>query len=265
VANNKTYSIEESLKSLEKDIKDLSDEMIAKAKDSVQIVAAQAHSMIAAKAQAKLKSTRQLYMDNLDIKPIEASGDNVIWSVMLYQPAKWIEDGQPAHNMLDYLLKSPKAKTAKDGHKYLVVPFKHNKPSNQRSEAQNKITNYVNKELKNRGLDKVITRDGKPVLGRAATLDLTGKDSPRGRFNQPLLKGLTIYQTEMRNSKGEVMKDKKGETRIRRDVMTFRVASERQKGSGLWDKPNREGLKAFEETAKEIDVIWEKIIQDLVK
>lgn len=262
----KSYSVEETLKSLDKDIKNLTDDIMAKAKKNVEILAGAAHSMIAKKANSKLKSTRQTYIDNLDIKKVSSSGDNVIHAVVLYAGAKWLEDGQTPHNMIEYLVNGKSGKTAKDGSRYAVIPFQHNKSANLRSAAQNKITDYVNKELKARGLDKVITRDGKPLLGRAATVDLISRGSPQSEKTfRPLLQGLTIYQSEMKGRDGKVLTNKNGQARIRRDVMTFRVASTKQQGAGLWDSPGRDGLKAFEEVSKELDPIWEQMIRDLVK
>jgi hypothetical protein len=69
----------------------------------------------------------------------------------------------------------------------------------------------------------------------------------------------------MTNKKGETMKDKEGNDRIQRDIMTFRIASSKQIGTGVWDSPGRPGLKAFEEVAQSLDVIWDRMIRDLVK
>lgn len=250
------YSIEDALRELGKDIDNLTQDITNQAKQQVQALAAQAHSMIVSKAQAKLKSTRSIYIDALNLEKIDSSPDNEIWAVTLDKSAKWIEDGQPWHNMIDYLVNGPKHKVGKDGKKYAIIPFKHNKPSSQMSLAQNKIANYVKGELKKRGLDKTITKDGKPVIGRAATLDLTGPKAPTS-MNKPLLAGLTIYQREQ--------KTKSGKINIKRDVMTFRVVSENQKGSGMWDKPSKPAMNFFEDTARELDGIWEKIITQIVE
>lgn len=267
MANNwsKAYSIEQSMRELGKDIKDLTKEMTDKAKRNVELLAGTAHSMILKRAQKKLNSTRQLYTDNLSIKKISASGDNVVHAVVLYKPAQFLEDGQSAHNMIEYLTKGKNSKAYKSGGgRYAVIPFEHSKEANLRSEKQNKITDYMNKELKARGLDKVITRDGKPVLGRAATVDLIARGSPQSEKTfRPLLEGVTIYQSLVKNRKGEVMKNKKGDARVRRDIFTFRVASTRQLGTGLWDNPGRPGLKAFEEVARELDPIWDAMVRGL--
>jgi len=252
---SKVYSIEEAFRSLEKDLKTFSQETQKKAKQSVQIVAAQAHGMIVQKA-SKLKSTRKMYLENLNIMNIDSSENNEVWAVVLYQPAKFLEDGQPRHNMLDYLTKGPKAKTSKDGHKYAVIPFEHSKPSSQTSLAQQKIANYVKSELKKRGLDKTVMNGDKPAVGRVATLNLTGKGSPYSKFNKPLLHGVTVYQ--------KVVTSKSGKQTVKRDTFTFRVASEKQRGSGLWDHPGRQGLNAFDETAKELDTIWDNLITQIV-
>lgn len=255
---SKQYSIEEALKDLGKDIEDLSEEMVAKAKSQVQVLAASAHSMIVQKATAKLHSTRSTYIDALNIEKIDSSPNNEIWAVTLNESAKWIEEGQPKHNMIDYLVNGPKSKVSKEGHRYNVIPFQHNKPNSEMSAAQNKLASYVKTELKRRGLDKVITKDGKPVLGRAATVDLIDRGSPQSEKTfRPLLQGLTIYQREV--------KTKSGKTQIKRDIMTFRVASEKQKGTGAWDNPGRAPMNFFEETARELDVIWEKMLEEIVK
>lgn len=42
--------------------------------------------------------------------------------------SSYIEDGQPAHDLKPGLLSSPKAKTGKDGKKYITVPYRHGVP-----------------------------------------------------------------------------------------------------------------------------------------
>lgn len=252
----KVYSLEEAMRDLERDVNQFSEDVQKKAKMEIQTLAASAHALIVQKATNKLKSTRSMYLDNVDLVKIESSPQNEIWSVVLYQPARFIEDGQSQHNMIDYLTSGPKAKTSKDGHRYAIIPFKHNKPPSQMSLAQTKMANYVKGELQKRGLDKTITKDGKPVIGRAATVDLVDKGAPLSKHGKPLLQGLTIYQREI--------KTKNDKTMIKRDVMTFRVASTKQKGKGLWDNPGRTGVKIFEETAKELDVLWENIITRVI-
>lgn len=255
----KVFSIEEALKDLGKDINQMTEDIQKKAKQSVALLAAQTHAMIVAKAQSKLKSTRSTYLDALNIEKIESTPSQEIWAVTLDKSAKFIEEGAPRHEMIDYLVNGPKHKVSKDGSKYNVIPFQHNKSRNQNSLAQQKLSNYVKNELKLRGLDKTITKDGKPVIGKAAVLNLNkdSKDAPTGKFNQPILNGLTIYQREV--------KSKSGKTSIKRDVLTFRVVSEKQKGSGMWEAPERIGMNFFEETEKEIEVIWQQMIKDIVE
>lgn len=271
---SKVYSLEESLRELGKEIESFTEEVKASARKEVQSLAGQAHAMIADKAERgnnkgfKLKSNRQQYVDNLDLQKIESSGNNEIWAVVLYKPAQYLEDGQPKHNMIEQLLGSnatvkkgsnvgqPWVKKGKNG-RYAAVPFEHSKPSSQMSLAQNKIADYVKKELKSRGLDKTITKNGKPVLGKAASLDLVGRGSPQHEKSwKPLLSGLTIYQREV--------KMKNGKSKIMRDVLTFRMVSDSQKGKGLWDHPGREGLHAFEEVEKELDILWNNTINKIV-
>ncbi|HUM43273.1 MAG TPA: hypothetical protein PKI14_10020 [Fervidobacterium sp.] len=256
MANNKEYSLEEALKALGKDIEDMAEATIKEAHREMEMVAMQAHGLIVEKATQKMRSTRQMYLDALGIEHVGGNGGQDIWSITLKKSAAFLEDGKEAHNALQYFLNSPKAKTAKDGGKYLVIPFKHNKGPTQNSAAQQRVTNFVNRELKAKGLDKIQTdSNGKAIIGKVATVKIDNPKQPTNRFNQPILKGLTIYQREV--------KTKSGKTQIKRDVMTFRVASSKQEGQSLWDLPPRQGLHAFDETAKEIDLIWDKIVQSL--
>lgn len=270
MADGKVYSVEESLRSLEKDIKDLTKEMTEKARRSVELLAGTAYDMIAREAQEKLKSTRKLYTDNLNIKKISSSGDNTIHAVVLYKPARWIEEGMPAHNMIDDLTSGPKSRAyKKGGGRWNIIPFEHTKPSQQRSEQQTRISDHINKELKAMGLNKVIKgRDGKPIMGRAVSLSLlhhppgvTRKDV----WRTPLLSGLTIYQSAKTGKDGEILRTKKGAMKVKKDIFTFRVVSTRQRDSGLWDHPGLEGLKAFETVEKKLDSIWQQMINELVK
>jgi len=116
-------SLQESLKELGKEIEDLSENMVRQARQSVQTLAAQAHSMIVAKAQEKLGSRRSIYIDALNIEKIYSDNSNEIWAVTLDKSAGWIEDGLPRRNMIESFLASPKAKVNKKGEKYLVIPF----------------------------------------------------------------------------------------------------------------------------------------------
>ena len=220
----KFFSLEESLKSIQKDINELSKETMEKAKEGVRALATQAHSLVIEKAQTRLKSTRQKYLDAVKIEKVQDDEFNTIWAVTLDKSANWIENEVPAHEMIDEIIKGGKTpKTAKDGSKFKIIPFKHNKSPSQMSRAENQIANFAKNELKKAGLDKVITDDkGNAKTGRVATLNITGPKAPVSKFNRPLLQGLTVYQRQVTTASGKVM--------TKRDVMTFRVISEKQKG-----------------------------------
>jgi len=270
----KVYSLEQALNELQKDINAFTENVQTQAKREIQILAGQAHSMIGKKAEKKLKSTRSLYLENLDIQKIESSGNNEIWAVVLYEPAKFLEEGQEKYNMIDSLLNSkslvkkgknsgnPWVKKGKNG-RYAAVPFEHSKAPSQMSLAQNKLAALVKSEMQKQGLDKTITQDGKPVLGRIKNQQtknleaaLTKRGMPQSdKSFRPLLSGLTIYQREV--------KMKNGKSKIMKDILTFRMVSDSQKGKGLWDHPGRPGVHLFEETAKELDVLWDQLVKKI--
>jgi hypothetical protein len=251
MANNKHFSIEESLKELGLDLSQMTKEIETRAKQSLQLLALQTHAKIVEKVQAKLKSTRNIYLESLGLTN---EGDS-LWMITLGKNAEFIEEGIEAGPMFDRILNNGKpAKISKKGDKYKTIPFEHSKKPQDMSLAQIRIANFAKAELKKRGLDKtVMGANGKPATGRVASVDIVGGKAPVSKFNRPLLQGLTIYQTPV-GSKGKV----------RRDVMTFRTISESQKGSGLWEHPGSKGQKFFEEAAKEIEQEWTKIITEIV-
>lgn len=79
--------------------------------DAARDLSLQAHAHIVEKVQEKLHSTRERYLAALSYEQV----DDSTWIINLDKSALWIEEGLPEHNMLDNLLKSKKARTAKDG------------------------------------------------------------------------------------------------------------------------------------------------------
>lgn len=219
-------------------------EMAAAARD----LAAATRGKIVELAQERLHTRRSQYIDALSMFQM----DENTFVVNLDASARWIEDGMQEHNMLDDLLKSKSAKRAKDGSMYVVVPFQLNKPKQQLTPAQQSLIATVKKEMAKVGAtpNKLeMGADGKPKLGLVRSLDITKgpmstPSKPIGRgigttavgpTGVPLLKGVRVYQKEM--------KDKDGNTKTGRFVMTFRVASSKHKSgpppstmTGAWRK-----------------------------
>jgi hypothetical protein len=220
-------------------------------------LAVQTHAHITEQVQEKLHSTRDKYLEHLKVS--EVSKDT--WIITLDQKAMWIEAGMDEHEMLDDLLSSPKAKTAKDGSKYLVVPFEHKKGPTQQTPAQNDLTATVKKELSKRKIPygKIETDPaGNPKTGLLHSLDIMklpiknvegpgmGK-GPLGQVRQgptgiPYLQGIRIYQNDI--------KKKDGSSGVKRSIMTFRVASSKHKGTGRWVHPGLQARNFFEEAAQ---------------
>lgn len=255
MADIKTYSLEQQLKEFQIDINNLTAEIEARAKAAMSLLQQQVYGKIVEKAQAELRSRRTIYLENLGM----INQTDTIWVVYLKKPAGWIENGMPPHNMIPALTSGPKARVAKDGSRYNIIPFKHNKPPQAVSRAQLQIQEIVKSELKRLGLDKPVMIGDRPALGRVATLktELTGPGMPYTKRGTPILANLTIYQ--------RLVKTASGKERIQRDIMTFRVASTKQIGKGVWDHPGLEGAKLFEKTAPEVQEMWDQMVNDIVK
>ncbi len=90
---------------------DLTKELEAKLQVAAAAIATQAHAHILEQANTRLKTRRETFVEALEFEQV----DSHTWAITVPQKALWIENGMPPHNMLEDLLKSPKAKTAKDG------------------------------------------------------------------------------------------------------------------------------------------------------
>lgn len=221
---------------------------------------------IVEQAGKKLHTRRQMYIDGLTTLQL----DDSTFVVNLDAKVRWIEDGMPAHNMIDDLLKAKSAKTAKDGSKYVVVPFQHKKGPTQMTPAQKTLLDTIKGELKSRGIGygKIEMAGGKPKLGLLHSFDIKhspiktshGPGQGKGPIGQvmqgptgiPLLQGVRIYQRNVKN--------KDGSQSTRRDIMTFRIASSKHKGQGRWDHPGNEAVKLMDEGFDWAKRTWEREI-----
>lgn len=202
-------------------------------------------------AKEKLHTTMHIYQENLSSRK-ESNG---VYIVSLDQKAMFLEEGLPDNfDMKPGLLKE--AKTSKEGHKYAVVPFKHDtKPSQTTPKAQDLI-NQVKRVLKQENIPfKKIEKDknGSPRIGLLHKIDIDSA-RPTAKASTPALQGLRIYQN----------KDEKG--KVSRGIFTFRTVTDGPKGVDKFFHPGLDAHqfmdKAFEWA---VDTFDREIMPELVK
>lgn len=234
-------------------LKDILDEHRKQAEEDVyratEIIARRTEAKIREIAADRLHSTFDTFTENLNFEEI-AKG---LYLIELDEKALWIEENVDRHSMVDDLLKN-NPKTTKDGEKYKVIPFKHNKMPSQQTAKAREYTDQVKKELKNRNIpyQKIeFDRSGNPRLGLIHSINNINSSKPSKKAKHGALSGLAIYQT--RGADGN----------IRRDIMTFRVVKESHKQEGLWVYPGKKGAFIFEEAydwaVKQFDTMLEEI------
>jgi hypothetical protein len=223
--------------------------------EAARDLAAMTHAKAAELAGERLHSRRKMFVDALKYYQIQED----LWVVSLDAKARWIDDGQSQHSMLDALLASPKAKRAKDGSKYLVVPFDHSpgQGKTQVTPADQDLINVIKGELKRRGVPfgKVETDSaGQAKIGRLHSFDIGSKPlktdegpgmgkGPVGSVRQgptgtPFLQGVNVYQGKGKDGK------------VKRAIMTFRVASSKHKSQQRWEHPGNAGVNIMDDAAK---------------
>jgi hypothetical protein len=191
--------------------------------EAVKSLAAMTHAHVVETANKELSSTRKKFLDNLGFEEISSG----IWVVSVDEPALFIEDGRKAGPMHEDLLKNG-AKVSKDGHRYRAIPFEHSKPDSQMSGFAQGMKAKIRSELKKAGVPfKKIeyNADGSPRLGALHRFNFSSPE-PSQKASHPALSGVTIYQTKTPSGG------------VRRDILTFRVISEKR-----MDKWHHPGLQ----------------------
>lgn len=236
-------------------------------KDAVRRLTTATHGHILEEAQNKLRSSRQKFVDALSFEQV----NDETWLIKLDPTAFFIEEGLPPnHEMIDDLLKqgrpnkgrdagAPKGdiKTAKDGSRYRVIPFQHNKGPTQQTPKQTSLTDMVKSEMKSRGIPYgKIEKDvgGQPKTGLLHKFDVNTQKQkvPVSKSGISLLQGVRVYQTKV--------KDKQGKDTVKRGIFTFRIVSSKHKGTGKWVHPGVEARKFMDEGFSWAVKEWEQKI-----
>lgn len=214
--------------------------------DAAGNLAAATHAKAVELASNKLsEGMYKKFTDNLSYSKIEDG----VWVVTLKADAVWLDDGIPPYSMYDTHLKSPKAKTSEKGYKYLTIPFNHSKSPSSQSAREKQLASQIKDEFKARGIPwkKIETNpDGSPRLGLLHKFNIAS-DKPSSKAKDPALKGVSVYQREIGG-------------KTQRDVMTFRVISEKTKGDGRWQHPGKEGSHIFDDVYNWLVSTWDNEI-----
>jgi hypothetical protein len=226
-----------------------------------------------------------------------------IWVVELDENVKWLEEGRQETFMGEWLLKpgAKGVKRAKDGSLYRVIPFKHTESGGGKlGDAQDKpgMVTLIQQAAKkqNVSLSKIERNSsGEPKVGILHKLDITSRtpqtqapdlfSKPRtpeaaAQLNKKLqdigqtglnphggifhLAGAVVSQRLKKNSKGEIMRDKKGKAKAIKETVTFRVISSKHKIEGnRWMYPKVEGLNSLQKAHDWANEEWKQVVKKL--
>jgi len=216
-------------------------------KKSVGSLADMTHAKTVELANRELKSLAKPYKDGLTFQQLEEN----LWVVSLDEKLLWNEEGSKG-GFMEELLNGKSSKTNAKGERYAVIPFEHSKnPSEQSSKAQ-ELTTQIRTELKKRDIPyrgKIEHHaDGSPKLGLLHKFDIDSARLKENHKDGPL-KGVAIYQK---------MNEKTG--KVQRDVMTFRVITEKSREEGKWIHPGRVGDKLMDKAFTWAMNEWEQKI-----
>ncbi|MDD5650672.1 MAG: hypothetical protein PHF86_09685 [Candidatus Nanoarchaeia archaeon] len=238
--------IEDIKKQIEDTGKSLKKDLI----NGVEKLAVMTHAKVMEFAKDNLHSSAKTYMDNVAFDQISEN----MWIVTLKEPALWIEEGMRG-GFMKWLLEDKngkgQVKTNKKGEKYRVIPFEHSKAPAEQTANARELTDAIKKEFKKQNIPfKRIetTPEGSPRIGKLHTINIESA-RPSKSAKTPALSGVTVYQSKDKNT-----------GKVRRDIFTFRVISEKHEKEGLWVHPGKEAKKFMDKAFDWCMNTWEKEI-----
>ena len=194
-------------------------------------------------------SLNNIYKENLYIEQLS---DNMT-IVGIRPEALWIEEGRKS-GFMDELLKN--GKVSKEGHRYKAIPFKHGTSTKDYSKSGTDLVNELKTFLKRKGVPYsknralALDENGSPRIGRIHSFNIKDmRNSKKGAESLSRnLQGVSVFQNK---------NPKTG--KIERNIMTFRVISEKHEGS-KWMHPGREGENILDKTHEWVQNTWQREI-----
>lgn len=233
---------------------------------SVENLANMTHAKTLELAGETLTSLQTKYKENVEFSNPAPN----FWIVTLKEPAMWIEEGRKA-GFMEELLNGKSSRTGKNG-KYAIIPFEHNKKPSEQSPKAYDLAKEIQYALKKKGVSwKKIEKDedGSPRLGRlhAFNLQTARPLAQKDSHKSSLTAGVAVYQN-VYDQQGVRVENKdrarhllaKGTGTVKKDVMTFRVISEKSRNEGAWVHPGRPGSKIMDKAFEWAMQTWEREI-----
>ena len=250
------------------------EDILARVQAEVEKISVGAHAFIVAKANTELtgyKRTAFLGKDNKNVRWSKI-GDSM-WVVEVDAQADWIEKGREPTFMGDWLLKSPKAKTAKDGSKYMSIPF----PSVRQGKSVSSpvLSSMVKTAMKQEGISmKKIEHnpDGSPKMGVIHKLNIPepgGRNQFPGLFSAPRssemskITGLPAHGGIFKLQDTVIMQRMNQKGKVVKEAVTFRTISSKHKAEGRWIYPKVEAFNSLQAAHDWAQEQWSEIAKQL--
>jgi hypothetical protein len=232
---------------------------IASLKTAVGGVAKAAQNEWIRLAQSRLMTSREIYIGGLrqaeSFKAMTTASGDIFEVTLVGRMPNNFEFGMEAFDMKSVRpgwLGGRKAKTAKDGHKYITIPFRHSEfgmPYTGRAAAiaAPTLKSQLRDAVRTYGLNRMMR------LGSGRIIEGPVRRIPRGAPVHPYLQGLTRVQ------KGYSSSTPRGRQRGSSQLMTWRVMSEKSPPES-WRHPGLTAANILPEVERFVDNQLDKIL-----
>lgn len=231
---------------------------IKKIKDALGVAARNEWIAVAGE---ELKSTSRDYIGGIQQPEITKSG---VMVQLLGVLPNMVEQGWAPHDLRATVLRSPKAKTSKEGHKYMAIPFRHGTPGTTGRNVGREMPKAIHKVARHLAPHMAVggvTVKGQRLqvggkMSKAAKAILTKKE--RSWHSASIYLGM-IRKAETQGTKGTARAATTG-------YSTFRTISENvRKAEQHWMHPGIRARRIATKVQRHIREIANSVVIDAIR
>jgi hypothetical protein len=232
----------------------------------LQALGAAARAEWISQASDELRSTSRAYIQGIGEAVV---GENSVSITLTGRLPLMVEEGWPQTDLRTTLLRSPKAKTSKAGHKYMSIPFRHGTPGTSGRNVGRAMPRPIHNVAKHLGATHSPARrlglQGPRQPALHAGMKMSRKAKTILESKEKKWHSSSIY-TGMIRKVAEYRNPDTGETSMQSSYQTFRTISENVKvDPNHWLHPGIKARRIIPRVQRTVRTIASKVFADAIK
>lgn len=207
-------------------------------------------------AQTELRSSSRDYVAGVQLIEKDEETHEIVLTGML---PNMVENGWPGGDMRTWMLRSPKAKTAKDGSKYMSIPFRHGTPGTGGRNVGNEMPAAIHKSAKKLSATLTSPHSGRTLWGERLSLGTARSKEARDILQT---KKSPWHTTSIFT--GMIRNEKTYDSATQSSYFTFRTISTKSRDPRSWMHPGIAPKHFAERTTQHLETIVAGVVAQVV-